>query len=198
MRSSAVITAVFESLLLKAKIDIGQIACLAVGVGPGRFTGVRCGVNFAKTLAFCYPSLALYPVSSLKILAAAALFSKPLCEEVLSLVNAFKSSVYTALYRREKHGAGLKEILPPQVMAGPFKAKELQFTAPFLCAGDGYNVYPAYQPAPWAKHVILKTNLPPLAFALALVFKEEFLSLKKVSWQKLQPVYLRSPVPVLT
>ena len=38
-------------VLKKAKLKIGQIDCLAVGLGPGSFTGLRIGLAVAKGIA---------------------------------------------------------------------------------------------------------------------------------------------------
>ena len=57
-----------ESLLKKTKIQLEDLKALAIGVGPGRFTGVRTALTTAKAFSFSL-KIPVYPVSSLKILA---------------------------------------------------------------------------------------------------------------------------------
>src|SRR5437867_798609 len=45
------VTPALERLLAWTGVDLGQIGGVAVGIGPGLFTGLRVGVETAKTLA---------------------------------------------------------------------------------------------------------------------------------------------------
>ena len=49
---SEFVTAHFCEILRSQKISAHDIDCIAVGVGPGSFTGIRVAVNFARALAF--------------------------------------------------------------------------------------------------------------------------------------------------
>lgn len=60
-----------EALCVEAGIQRAQISHLAVGVGPGAFTGVRLGVALAQGLAFAH-NLPVAPISTLRIVAAGA------------------------------------------------------------------------------------------------------------------------------
>jgi tRNA threonylcarbamoyl adenosine modification protein YeaZ len=55
------------ALLARAGIDLGEIDRLAVGIGPGSFTGVRIAVSFAKAIALAR-GLPLVAISSYDIL----------------------------------------------------------------------------------------------------------------------------------
>ena len=103
---SAFITKGLEKILHKTKIHLSQLSAIVLGIGPGRFTGVRLGVSFAKTLAFAYPKITIYPLSSLKILAGSVLTKNTISygTYILTFINAFKNSVYKAYYKKQKTG----------------------------------------------------------------------------------------------
>ncbi|HWL90088.1 MAG TPA: tRNA (adenosine(37)-N6)-threonylcarbamoyltransferase complex dimerization subunit type 1 TsaB, partial [Actinomycetota bacterium] len=45
------VTPALEQLCTWTGIDLGQVGGIAVGIGPGLFTGLRVGIETAKTLA---------------------------------------------------------------------------------------------------------------------------------------------------
>jgi tRNA threonylcarbamoyladenosine biosynthesis protein TsaB len=82
------ITAVMD----EAGAEFGDLEAIAVGVGPGTFTGLRIGVATARTLAAA-SRLPLRPVSSLAALAA-GIGNGP----VLPLIDAKRGELFGALY----------------------------------------------------------------------------------------------------
>ena len=185
---SSYITQKFENIL--KTLESKKISFVALGVGPGRFTGVRVGVSFAKTLAFAY-NIPIYAVSSLKILAESQTHqSKP----VLVLVNAFKNSMYTAIYQKQKDE--VEELLGPCVVL----PEELQsyVQQDCLCVGDGYEVYKTFFSKELNKKLsVCADNIFPDVESLAHIMSREFHISKGLNWRQVQPMYLRSPVEVL-
>lgn len=57
-----------ESLLQENNVDFSQIANIYLNIGPGSFTGVRVGVNVAKTIKSVYSDINLYVMNSLEIM----------------------------------------------------------------------------------------------------------------------------------
>ena len=200
---SAFITPAFEELLpvLKKELKISDLKSLSfkasrpppffisLGIGPGRFTGLRVGLSFAKTFSFC-KNIPLYPVSSLKIMAESRAHQE---KPVLVLLNAFKNSFYMALYQKKK--SRLEELIPPRVVLPEKLIDYVQQDC--LCLGDGYAVYKDLLPADLKKKLELKKHLFPEVKDLAKLLNREFDPSALISWKELKPVYLRSPVKLL-
>jgi tRNA threonylcarbamoyladenosine biosynthesis protein TsaB len=85
----------------EAELEWADLDAVAVGVGPGAFTGLRIGVATARALAAAH-GLELRPVSSLAALAAG--IAAPLR---LPLIDAGRGEVFAALYEDGR------ELWPP-------------------------------------------------------------------------------------
>lgn len=99
-------------LMDAADIQWSDLEAIAVGLGPGTFTGLRVGVATARGLAQSL-DLPLIGVSSLRALALPALGASP----VLAVLDARRGEVFLAAYASERDGArgdGAREILAPQ------------------------------------------------------------------------------------
>jgi tRNA threonylcarbamoyladenosine biosynthesis protein TsaB len=111
----------------RAGLAYGDLEAIAVGVGPGTFTGLRIGIATARALAGAN-GLALKPVSSL-----AALAEGIDAELRLPLIDAKRGEVFAALYgpAGELRFGPLAEA--PDRLAERVRAEAV---AP-LAAGDG-------------------------------------------------------------
>lgn len=106
-----------------------EISLLAVGVGPGAFTGLRIGIATARALALGR-SLPVAGVSSLAALATGIMSPGP---DRLPLIDAKRDELFAALY--DAHG---REVWEPFV-ASPDEivARVGGHRAAVLAAGDG-------------------------------------------------------------
>jgi tRNA threonylcarbamoyladenosine biosynthesis protein TsaB len=81
-----------EKLMQEAGVGWGDVEAIAVGTGPGTFTGLRIGVATARALATA-AQLPVHPVSSLAALAEA--IDAP---TKLPLIDARRGELFGALY----------------------------------------------------------------------------------------------------
>jgi tRNA threonylcarbamoyladenosine biosynthesis protein TsaB len=95
---SAELLPVLAGLLEEAGISWPQVRRLAVGVGPGTFTGLRIGVSTARALAQAL-GIGISPVPSLAALAAGLEAEATANRPLLPLIDARRRQVFAALYR---------------------------------------------------------------------------------------------------
>lgn len=152
-----------DRLLVDTGVAWSAIERLAVGVGPGTFTGLRVGVATARGLAQSL-SIELVGVSSTCALAAGALaalgedsftsewgVSGQLPNAVLAVIDARRGEVFAAAY---EVGAGVipHELVAPRALAPQDLARVLEASeapAPnvsrrWLAVGDGALRYRAH------------------------------------------------------
>jgi tRNA threonylcarbamoyladenosine biosynthesis protein TsaB len=113
-------------VLERSGLDWGELDAIAVGVGPGTFTGLRIGVSTARALAGAL-QISLRPVSSLAALAAG--IPAPLA---LPLIDAKRGELFAALHEGDVE-RWPPFAAPPEEVAARVRDAGL---AP-LAAGDG-------------------------------------------------------------
>lgn len=116
-------------LLQENGVDFSAIDGLAVGLGPGSFTGLRIGMATMKGLATALEK-PLLGVSTLDGLAFSCSGNTPLC----ALLDARKKEVYRRWYKKDSVGIyrphGSIEALSPSAFAA-------EITQPCQLVGDG-------------------------------------------------------------
>ena len=121
---------------LLAQCDLGwpQIAAIAVGLGPGSFTGLRIALSTAKGLCMATQK-PLIGVETLIGLACQFPFSTlPICP----VIDARKNEIYTALYRCNDQG--LPEKTTEAMVIKPHRLQEF-ITSPTVLVGDALPLY---------------------------------------------------------
>lgn len=86
-----------EKVLAETGLTLQNIDALAVGQGPGSFTGLRIGVSAWKAIAFA-SGLPLLPVCPLKALAFEIYKKNPVHLKIRVFMDARQSDAFTALY----------------------------------------------------------------------------------------------------
>lgn len=97
-----------------------EVELIAVGIGPGSYTGVRVGLAIAKGLAFGLN----VPLVGVPTLEALALNGQPGAELLCPLAKSRKGEVYAGLYRQGQDG--LEEVAPPAAETVPALAAALK------------------------------------------------------------------------
>jgi tRNA threonylcarbamoyladenosine biosynthesis protein TsaB len=165
-RSDALIP-MLEKLLRRARWKPSGLQVLAVGVGPGSFTGLRVGVAAAKMLAYAW-GIKIVAVSSLEALASSAgagLGSAAKAARIPVAIDARRGRIYAALF--EKKGSGLRTLIKPMLttleafreLAGNGQARCLPAQAPVVRARDIASL--AYEKA-GRKEFVTADDLEPL------------------------------------
>jgi tRNA threonylcarbamoyladenosine biosynthesis protein TsaB len=115
--------------MARAGLDWRELDAVAIGVGPGPFTGLRIGVTTARAVAQA-SAAQLRPVSSLAALASGA--SEGDDGQVLAVIDARRGEAFAALYD------GGEPLWGP-IVAGPedLAARVRGQSAAPLAAGDG-------------------------------------------------------------
>jgi tRNA threonylcarbamoyladenosine biosynthesis protein TsaB len=135
----AIVEAISE-LLRHCDLTVTKLAAIALGIGPGSFTGLRIALSYAKGVALA-TGCALVGVPSLDALALCALELPDLPPQAIicPILDARKSEVYAALYQRTQNG--LEKICgeflaPPQALARHLEGGEV-----VVFFGDGAAAY---------------------------------------------------------
>jgi len=100
-RHTELVLPMADALLAEAGIGRHALDAIAVGRGPGAFTGVRLGVSLAQGMALALD----LPVITISSLAALAL-EAPEDEDaaILAVIDARMGEIYAACYRRDDNG----------------------------------------------------------------------------------------------
>lgn len=132
---SEFLTDSFQRLLKENNLHASSIQKIAVGIGPGSFTGVRVAINFARALAFS-TGAKIFCLNSLELLAA-----QPALQYHAGPVSvvqfAFRDLVYFARFERhpDKRLVHFRPSLAP--MAITAESLEGEYGEASLTVGDG-------------------------------------------------------------
>lgn len=162
---SRVLAPMIEAALAEAGWRVGDLDAVAVGSGPGSYTGLRIGASTAKGL--CYAAgLPLIAVPTLEALAGELARRHPAAAHLVPLLDARRMEVFTAAFARD----GQVAITP--------RALVLDETHPFgellasgIVAFGGSGAEKA-RPLLGHKNAVLEISLVPrVAYGCALAHK---------------------------
>lgn len=120
-----------EEALADAQVKPKDLRAIAVGAGPGSYTGLRIGVASAKALAYSL-SIPLLSAKGSELLLEGLLMQMDLPSEALvhPMIDARRMEVYTATY---EHGTGQWTELKAEILS----EEAYQSQRPHYFIGDG-------------------------------------------------------------
>ena len=88
-----------EEVLAEAKITYKELSGVAIGSGPGSYTGLRIGVSAAKGLCYAL-DIKLIAIESLAILASKVLISDGV---IIPMLDARRMEVYCSVFDQDQN-----------------------------------------------------------------------------------------------
>ncbi|MEO7478576.1 MAG: tRNA (adenosine(37)-N6)-threonylcarbamoyltransferase complex dimerization subunit type 1 TsaB [Lysobacteraceae bacterium] len=175
-----------DALLTEAGIVKSQLDAIAVGRGPGAFTGVRLAVAIAQGIALALDR----PVVAISTLAALAMQSDG--ETILAAIDARMGEIYCAAFSRDTDG--LVAALAAEQLARP-DATVVQERRDWIGVGSGFSAIDgALVNALGDRLLRCDPAALPHAADVARLGARAFANGEAVAPEKLEPAYLRNNV----
>ena len=131
---SGSIAPAIQFIMQEAGVALQELDAIAVGSGPGSYTGLRIGMSTAKGL--CYSlGKPLIAIPTLQLMAAGMRDTKTTEALLMPMLDARRMEVYTALYNHN-----LEEIKPAKPFVLTDEASQAEWfegVSLIIIAGDG-------------------------------------------------------------
>lgn len=177
-----------EALLSEAGVKRSQLDAIAVGRGPGAFTGVRLGISIAQGIALGLDRPVL-PVSTLAALAMGADAAEG--DRILAAIDARMGEVYLGTFRRVH---GVVEPIGPESVLAPADAT-LPDGDDWIGVGTGFSaVDGALQARLAGKFASVDAGALPRASSVAMLAAVAFANGGVMAPERVEPAYLRNDV----
>ncbi|WP_018861431.1 MULTISPECIES: tRNA (adenosine(37)-N6)-threonylcarbamoyltransferase complex dimerization subunit type 1 TsaB [unclassified Thioalkalivibrio] len=180
-----------EELLARADIARTSLDAVAVGRGPGAFTGVRLGLGAAQGMAFALDRPVL-PISTLQALAQQLVREEPETspEEGLAAIDARMGEVYWSL---NAIVGGRAQSAQEQVSA-PSQVLPAWRGSPQQGIGSGFLAYPELLERSGLSPGRVYPDALPRAREVAMLAVDAWERGEAIAPEHAQPVYLRDNV----
>lgn len=169
LRHGEQLTPLVDEALRRVGITPRDLTAIAVGVGPGPFTGLRVGLVSARIMAYAL-QIPVYGACSLDVLAVEAVDTDAVSGPFVVASDARRREVYLATY----DDAGIR-------VSGPDVQRPADVATDVPVVGEGAALYPDAFPDG-------RQPLRPAAGWLARCVVEE-----RVALSDPEPLYLRRP-----
>ncbi|WP_153100116.1 tRNA (adenosine(37)-N6)-threonylcarbamoyltransferase complex dimerization subunit type 1 TsaB [Paraburkholderia hayleyella] len=187
--SSARLLPAIRELFDEAQLPLAACQAIALGAGPGSFTGLRTATGVAQGLAFGL-NCPVVPVSTLLVCAESARLRDPAATRVLVALDARMDEVYWADYAWDDPSGEWLTVHPAALDApGHLSLPEV----PFTLAGNAAAVFGARLAAAAQAREVDHAALPH-AQPLALAALRAWQAGRSVPAAEARPDYIRNKV----
>lgn len=182
-----VVVPALDHLLRLTGLDLAHVGGVAVGIGPGLFTGLRVGVETGKALA----QVLGVPIAGICSLDALAYRVRTTPRRIAAVIDARRGEVFSALYRSVPGGV-LREtefrVGRPEHLAAELEA----LAEEVLLVGDGAILYRrTFKEGGGKVEFAGPAQAFPLASALVELAVPRFIREESDRLFELVPLYLR-------
>ncbi len=172
----------------QARVELSELSCIAVDVGPGLFTGLRVGVATATAMASAL-RVPMIGISSLDLLAFPVRFTDRL---IVVAIDARRGELFHASYRQVP--GGVQRLTEARVCTPEDLASELMANNDeVLLVGDGARRYEDLFAEVQKVELVEQGAAHPMATALAQLAHARALREEFVQPGDIRPIYLRRP-----
>ncbi|RZZ90862.1 tRNA (adenosine(37)-N6)-threonylcarbamoyltransferase complex dimerization subunit type 1 TsaB [Pseudoxanthomonas winnipegensis] len=177
-----------QALLDQAGVAKSQLDAIAVGRGPGAFTGVRLAIALGQGLALALDR-PLLPVSTLQAL---ALRAPAEATRVVTAIDARMGEVYSACYRRQGE---VLEALDAETVGAPEAVALADGEGGWQAVGTGFAAVDGALAARLQDQLIaVDASALPHAADVATLALQAWARGERPSPESVEPAYLRNNV----
>ena len=188
-----------EEMLIQADISLQDLDAIAIGVGPGAFTGIRLGLAVAQGLAIS-SRLPVLPVASLDAIASQLALSPQFRSSHASIfavaVDARMDEIYWAKYQMSDLGfptrLGDIQLTKPEKI----ELSGVQFIAGSAINEYGERLFTSNSSKLSAPFLDKKIGIS--ALGVLDCGKKDLLDGKQIDISDLEPLYIRNKVALTT
>lgn len=183
-----------ELLLNRAGKNKAEISCLAVGIGPGGFTGIRVAITTARTIAQAL-KLPLVALNSLEVAAANVVESDSVADaRTIGIVKvASRTHCYMAVYRiagAKGDACDVEVLVPPAYLTYEAMAEKCDLADFWHCEETVFEKISAFREkgrllAPIRNIASLQAKIAWLRVSLKGISSDAF------NYRLCEPLYLR-------
>lgn len=188
-QSQAKVLAILTEKILKvSKISLTNLNAVAIGAGPGSYTGLRIGTSFAKGICFG-ANLPLIGISTMENIANQVFEKYDDAEFAFVALDARRSEIYAAILNRKlEFSFPTKAVILGEFdFAGFLEGKEV------VVAGNGAQktIDHYHKPLNWVADQAISPNSKTVAkLGMSKLRSQKFENLAEFEPDYIKPVYI--------
>lgn len=184
-----ILTPSIQQAMSQTNLDYKDLNAIAVGIGPGSFTGVRAAVNLAKSFSYLL-KIKVFTLNSFEILMSENLVPPSGIKKAITIMDAFNQELFVSIY--EFQNEKWNQVLAPSV----YKIKNLEnlVQEPMLCLGEAFQIHKKSLGEVIQKKLIYREGdiHYPRAQTLGLKSSQPNPNTQTLDWNQIQALYLKA------